>query len=58
MNDEEQLRTNIKELQQQLQQAYIRIGELNMEIQDLKRYKDAVDDGKILIREDDESVLL
>ena len=52
MNDEEQLRTNIKELQQ----AYIRIGELNMEIQDLKRYKDAVDDGKILIREDDESV--
>lgn len=56
MNDEEQLRTNIKELQQQLQQAYIRIGELNMEIQDLKRYKDAVDDGKILIREDDESV--
>ena len=53
---EKQLRKNIKELQQQLQNSYIRIGELNMIIQDLKRYKAAVDDGKIFIREDDESI--
>ena len=52
----EGLKRNIAELQRQLQTAYIRIGELTCQVDDLKRYKAAVDDGKLFLGEEDESV--
>ena len=36
----EMYQRNIKEIQSQLQQAYIRIGELNEQLSELKRIKD------------------
>jgi len=56
ISEMEAMKRNIHDMQKQLQLAYQRIGQLTCELDDMRRYKDAVDDGKIFLGEEDEPI--